>query len=78
VSEEPNAGEEPHFIVAEISKNWDPGKPDNRPRLFTQFEELIEANRQRGYRLHSFQLCRSANGRLQNKTVMAVFERSVP
>jgi len=61
------------FIVAEISKNW----PEEEPGLLSErFEAVIETNRLRGYRLHSFQLNRWSPepGKL-NETIIAVFER---
>jgi len=65
------------FIVAEISKNWRDDQPHTAgPLLAELFEAAIEHNRQRGYRLHSFQLHRlmtSING--MNETIIAVFER---
>ncbi len=71
------------FIVAEISKNWIDGRPANGdPRLLAQiFEQVIEHNRIRGYRLHSFQLHRAITrwredtSRAElNETIIAVFE----
>jgi hypothetical protein len=69
----------PQFIVAEISKNWSDGREMAPTGLVsTQFEQVIEVNRRRGYRLHSFQLHRmmttAAQGPVLNETVMAVFE----
>ncbi len=45
------------FIVAEVSKTWINGEPaDPRtPLLCQSFESVIDTNRGRGYRLHSFQ-----------------------
>lgn len=65
------------FIVAEISKNWIDGQPACRgPFINELFEQVIEVNRQRGYRLHSFQLHRIMQSpRTMNETVLAVFER---
>lgn len=63
------------FIVAEVSKNWQAGAPA-APTVGQLFEELIEVNRARGYRLYSWQLHRLMTGaRQMNETIMAVFER---
>jgi hypothetical protein len=68
------------FIVAEITKNWQGewSGPSPRPEqlLCGKFELAIEVNRQRGYRLHSFQLHRLMTGPdMLNETIIAVFER---
>jgi hypothetical protein len=67
------------FIVSEISKNWHAGKPMAKtPLIAQQFEILIEFNRQRGYRLHSFQLHRlMTDPKTMNESLIAVFERVV-
>lgn len=65
------------FIVGEVSKNWRQGQPLAGPLLLAQlFEQMIEVNRQRGYRLHSFSLHRylTAPDEL-NETIIAVFEQ---
>lgn len=67
------------FIVAEVSKTWINGQAANpiTPPLCASFEHIIERNRQRGYRLHSFQLHRiMARPDEMNETIIAVFERS--
>ena len=66
----------PPFIVAEISKNWiDAVKVVATPPLCRLFEDVIERNRTRGYRLHSFQLHRlMASLNQMNETLIAVFE----
>ena len=68
--------DDPPFIVAEISKNWINGSSPSGPTLLCQlFEMVIEKNRQRGYRLHSFELHRLMVGINQmNETIIAVFE----
>jgi tmRNA-binding protein len=65
------------FIVAEVSKSWIYGVPvSDTPLLAQSFEYVIETNRQRGYRLHSFQLHRLMVSINQlNETIIAVFER---
>lgn len=64
-------------IVAEISKNWRNGSPvnlDPQP-IATLFEWVIEMNRQRGYRLHSFQLHQVMTAPdMLTETIVAVFE----
>lgn len=63
------------FIVAEVSKNWVNGYEVEPGLLAERFEEVIEVNRQRGYRLHSFQLHRVMVAQRQlNETIVAVFE----
>jgi len=75
----------PQFIVAELSKNWLPGGLDT-PFISQQFELVIETNRQRGYRLHSFQMHSTVVPVVEefwtdsyrhgiNETIIAVFER---
>jgi hypothetical protein len=68
------------YIVAEVSKNW----PEEQPRLLAElFEEIINTNWHRGYRLHSWKLHRftppptaTAEGIVQlNETIVAVFEQ---
>lgn len=65
------------FIVAELSKNWIDGVALVDNGLLCQlFEQCIEHNRQRGYRLHSFQLHRMMTGERElNETIIAVFEQ---
>ncbi len=64
------------FIVAEVSKSWINGKPvSNSPLLAQSFEAIIEVNRRRGYRLHSFQLHQVMTSiTAMNETIVAVFE----
>lgn len=62
------------FIVAEVSKNW-AGGPQTSPLLANRFEEVINTNLERGYRLHSFKLDRVFTGHELNETIIAVFER---
>jgi hypothetical protein len=68
------------FIVAEVSKNWKDGRPFNgSPLLLSQlFENVINVNNARGYRLHSFQINRIATSPDElNETIIAVFEADV-
>lgn len=65
------------FIVAEVSKNWDGCRSPSHLLLCQQFEEVIEVNRKRGYRLHSFELSRTMTGKtVLNETIIAVFEKT--
>ncbi len=67
------------FIVGEVSKNWIDGVSLEPGLLCQQFEAMIERNRTRGYRLHSFSLHRQMTKPLElNETIIAVFERSDP
>lgn len=66
------------FIVAEISKNWVNGWPaDGRNVPISEiFEEVLNVNHRRGYRLLSFQLHRvNPDPESLNETIVAVFER---
>lgn len=86
----PTVNLDPEFIVAEVSKNWvvpsqcpdrpqDNYPPDGKPFLCSQFENVINYNRGRGYRLHSFQLHRVMTGDgVMNETIVAVFQRIGP
>ena len=65
----------PHFIVAEVSKNWPADHRD--PGLLCQrFEEVVNVNLKRGYRLQSFTLHRLMTSPDElNETIIAVFEQ---
>lgn len=65
------------FIVAELSKNWVRNEPFVDTKLITQqFEQVINHNHERGYRLHSFTLHRLIIGDDEmNETIVAVFEK---
>lgn len=64
------------FIVAEIGKNWpEKGQALEGILISQQFEQVIEVNRRRGYRLISFQFAQLAKGRTLIETIIAVFER---
>ena len=81
---------DPQFIVAEISKSW-VGGLEVQPTgpVCRQFEQVIEVNRQRGYRLLQFQYSQSVlpatvlhlvQGQQieppqMNETIIAVFEK---
>lgn len=80
----------PAVIVAEISKNWSKQTASDThdygdwvpvtqgPLLSQLFEHVIEANRQRGYQLVTFDVSRVVTepGEL-NETIIAVFQRVV-
>lgn len=65
------------FIVAEVSTNWPKAWPvPQREHLGSKFEEVIEHNRQRGYRLHSFQVSQVITAPEQmTETIIAVFQK---
>lgn len=65
------------FIVAEVTTNWPKPWPVPAGEMLSgQFELVIEHNRRRGYRLHSFQVSRLMTGADQmNETIIAVFEK---
>jgi hypothetical protein len=60
------------YIVAEVSKNW----PEEQPKLLAElFEDIINTNWERGYKLLSWQLHRfSPQADQINETIIAVFE----
>lgn len=76
-----NKSSSPRFIVAELSKNWEapvPGQSSPPPVLLAHaFEQLLNINFARGYRLWTWQLHRilHPNGNELNETIVAVFER---
>lgn len=64
------------MIVAEISKNWTNGQSPTLRLISEQFEDVIEINFQRGYKLHSFKINVYAPfPHTINETIIAVFER---
>ena len=67
------------FIVAEVSKNWVNGFHfDEVPLTIAQlFEQVINTNWARGYRLLSFQLHRESGENWLNETIVAVFTRDL-
>ena len=65
----------PDTIVAEVSKNYPQG--GNPLALSQMFEQAIEHNRRRGYRLRDWQLSRVVGGDYINETIVAVFERAI-
>lgn len=68
------------FIVAEVSKTWSRGdsKIGRANLLSERFELIIEVNRQRGYRLHSFALNQLiADTDSMVETIIAVFEQAL-
>jgi DNA-directed RNA polymerase specialized sigma24 family protein len=72
--------EDQKFIVAEISKNWPEENTEDtrhmRRHLGERFEDAINNNLERGYRLHSWRLHRwSPEPDLLNETIVAVFEK---
>lgn len=65
------------YIVAEITKAWCNGQPvdPTRPMINQQFENVIEVNRQRGYKLLTFNLAQCCWEAILTETIIAVFER---
>jgi hypothetical protein len=65
------------FIVAEVSKNWpEEDIPGMRRLLAQRFEDVINHNHARGYRLDSWRLDRfSPEPGTMNETIIAIFER---
>lgn len=65
------------FIVAEIATNWPKAWPVPTNELLAgKFEEVIEHNLAKGYRLHSFQVHRlMVRPEEMNETLIAVFEK---
>lgn len=72
-----SSGKDRQFIVAEISTNWPkPWPVPRREHLGAKFEEVIEVNRDRGYRLHSFQVSQvMTSTEMMTETIIAVFEK---
>lgn len=67
----------PEFIVAEVSTNWPKPWPVGPNELIAaKFEDVINVNCKRGYKLHSFQLFRLlVDVEQMNETIVAVFEK---
>lgn len=77
----------PRMIVAEVSKTWVEGHVLDEHHIAKCFEEVIERNENRGYRLHSWQFQTStvasfsAMGSMAEsnvqlvETIVAVFEK---
>lgn len=70
---------EPRFIVAEVSKGWLGGTHAGELTLVsTRFEEVIQTNWLRGYKLHSWKLSTVITPDKEcNETIIAVFERRI-
>lgn len=66
------------FIVGEVSKNWPEGAGEQAfPRLLSErFEVVIETNRRRGYKLHSWALNTTPSASGVIETIIAVFQRA--
>lgn len=63
------------FIVAEVSKNWEQGKPITGLLISQRFETVINTNFQRGYKLSDWKLTTSIYGLVVNETIIAIFEK---
>jgi hypothetical protein len=57
----------PDMIVAEVSKNW-PEMSADTTLLSQRFETVIQHNRERGYKLHSWRF--SQNGGLRERAML--------
>lgn len=62
------------FIVAEISKNWQPNS-EAKELLSQGFEKVINVNLERGYRLIDWKPHVFINGLTVNETIIAIFEK---
>jgi len=62
------------FIVAEVSKSWKAGDLVSRT-LGQQFEDIINVNLSRGYKLSDWKLGQVCNGDVFTETIIAIFER---
>ena len=61
------------FIVAEITKNWEKGTPVS-DLIAQRFEEVINVNIARGYKLIDWRLSSSQTDNLLTETIVAIFE----
>ncbi len=61
------------FIVAEITKNWTQDTPV-ADLLSQRFEEVININEERGYRLSDWRITSTSNEGLFTETIIAIFE----
>ena len=62
------------FIVAEITKNWEPNTPVS-DLLSQKFEGVININVDRGYKLVDWRLTSAYTGECFTETIIAIFER---
>lgn len=64
------------FIVAEVNKNWFRGFPvtENGKLISNQFEEVINVNYSRGYKLKEWKYFTIINGDNLVETIIAIFE----
>lgn len=63
-----------HRIVAEISKSWVNGVPKTDTELISaRFEDVIETNDRRGYRLESWKFSQVMLTPVMSETIIAVF-----
>lgn len=67
----------PALIVGEVSANYPHNEPGENgcALLSTRFEFLCKTNRERGFKLHSWQLDRKFMEGQLNETIIAVFEK---
>lgn len=64
------------FIVAEVSKNWDKQTPVAE-LLSQKFEEVINVNSERGYKLIDWKISSVVSEGVLNETIIAIFEKTV-
>lgn len=62
------------FIVAEVSKNWTQDTPVSNT-ISSQFEQVINVNWDRGYKLIDWKIKTVVTGDNLLETIIAVFER---
>lgn len=62
------------FIVAEVSKSWKANDPVSNT-LGQKFEEIINVNLSRGYKLSDWKLGQVCNGDVFTETIIAIFEK---
>ena len=61
------------FIVAEVTKNWEPGTPPI-DLISQKFEAVINVNAERGYKLTDWKYNTVTNGEVLTELILAIFE----
>ena len=73
----------PERIVAEVTRNWGVKGDESKTTLSERFEDVIEVNKWRGYKLESWQFCQVVVPVYPNafptmtETIVAVFVRTL-
>lgn len=62
------------FIVAEITKNWTKETPVS-DLLSHKFEEVINVNADRGYKLTDWKLTSAVHQEVLTETIIAIFQK---